>query len=313
MPSLSRGSIFAVLLLSGATVLSTLPAAAQPTEPLRGPAAEQTAPTAPATPPAPVAADAAPSPADIAPAPEAPLTLGEAGHLLVLDARTMLGAPLRWDGRDWGRFGLVALGVGGVALADRGIRDRELRDHSKTANDVARIAEPFGAQDSLVVLGGFYLGGLLSGDTRARDTGFDGAVASLTSAVITSVVKEVVGRKRPNQAIGAFDFRPFGGSASFPSGHTTQAFAVASAIATSYDSRWVAVGSYGVATLVGLARVHHQAHFASDVVAGAAIGTAVGRTVVLTNRWERQKHARVTIGPALGPRNQPGLALAASF
>lgn len=293
MPDRSRRSLLAVWFLAGATLSSTLPAAAQSTAPEPSPA------------PAPAA--------EAAPAPEAPLTLAEAGHLLALDARTVLGAPLHWDARGWERVGLVTLGVGAVALADRGVRDRELRDHSKTADDVARIAEPFGAEDSVVVLGGFYLGGLLAHDARARDVGFDGAVASLSSAVITSVLKEVVGRKRPNQGTGVFDFRPFGGSASFPSGHTTQAFAVASAIATSYDSRWVAVGSYGVATLVGFARVHHQAHFASDVAAGAAIGTAVGRTVVLVNRRDRRGRSQVAIAPALGPRDQPGLALVARF
>jgi membrane-associated phospholipid phosphatase len=259
MRSRTGRSRIVALLLAGATCLSTLPAAAQPTPP---------------EPPPPPAA-----------APETPLTLEEAGHLLALDARTVLLAPVHWGTRGWERFGLVAAGVGAVALADRSIRDRELKDHSRTADDVARVAEPLGAGGAFVVLGGFYVGGLLSGDERAKDVAFDGAVSSLLAAgIISPVLKTVVGRSRPNQAASTFEFRPFRGGASFPSGHATEAFAVASVIATSYDSRWVAVGSYGVATLVGFARVHHQAHFASDVAAAAAIGTAVGRTVVRINR-----------------------------
>ena len=41
--------------------------------------------------------------------------------------------------------------------------------------------------------------------------------------------------------------------------------------------------SYSIASLVGLARIYHQAHFASDVVAGAMIGTLVGKSVVSYN------------------------------
>jgi len=254
-----------------------------------------------------------PEQAPTPPAPEAPLTLAEAGHLLALDARTVLLAPLRWDARGWERAGLVTLGIGAVALADRSVRDRELRDHSRTADDVARIAEPLGSQDTFAVLGGFYLGGLLSGDARARDVGFDGAVSILLAGgVVSPILKEIAGRSRPRQTAKTFDFHPFSGSASFSSGHATQAFAAASVIATSYDSKWVGAASYGVATLVGFARVHHQAHFASDVAAGAAIGTAVGRTVVLTNRRERRGHA-MAIVPTRGPRDQPGFLLVASF
>jgi len=258
-----------------------------------------------------------PSPTSDADAPYAPLTLDEAGHLLVLDAKRVLLAPAYWGAHGWERFGLVMAGVGAVALADRSIRDRELRDHGKTADDVARLAEPLGSQDGLFLLGGFYVGGLLAHDGRAERTGFDGAVACLLAGgVVAPIWKELAGRSRPRETARTFDFHPFSGRASFPSGHSTQAFAIASTIATSYPRPWVEVASYGVATLVGFARVHHQAHFASDVAAGAAIGTAVGRAVVLVDRREqreRRERAQVAIGPALGPRGQPGLAIDASF
>ena len=278
-----------ISLLAGTIVLPPFPAAAQETQP-------------------------SPPPTDTA-SDDAPLTLPEAGRLLVLDTRRMLFAPAYWSARGWGRFGLVMAGVGAVALADKSIRDRELRDHSKTADDIARLAEPLGSQDGLFLLGGFYLGGLLGHDGRAERVGFDGAVACLLAGgVVSPIWKEIVGRSRPRQTTKTFDFHPFSGRASFPSGHATQAFAIASTIATSYPRPWIEVASYGVATLVGFARVHHQAHFASDVAAGAAIGTAVGHTVVLINRRDRREHAHaVALGPLVGPRGQPGLGLAASF
>jgi membrane-associated phospholipid phosphatase len=122
------------------------------------------------------------------------------------------------------------------------------------------------------------------------------------------VLKVAGDRRRPRETDRTFDFRHSG--ASFPSGHTTEAFALASVIADHYDSGWIKGVSYGSAALVGFARIHHQAHFLSDVAAGALIGTAVGRAVIHRNEAER---SRFTISPLLGPHDQPGVAVAISF
>jgi membrane-associated phospholipid phosphatase len=116
----------------------------------------------------------------------------------------------------------------------------------------------------------------------------DGVAASVISAgLITPTLKKVVGRARPHTAQGAFDFSPFKNQHSFPSGHTTQAFAVATVIAEHYDEAWVKWLSYGTATAVGYSRIHQDRHFLSDVLAGALIGHLVGKTVV-------RRHDRLT-------------------
>ena len=80
-------------------------------------------------------------------------------------------------------------------------------------------------------------------------------------------------------------FHPFSGSDnSFPSGHATQAFAVASVISAHSDQVWVSVTAYTIAGLVGFSRIYHNAHWTSDVTAGALIGTFVGRGVVALNK-----------------------------
>jgi hypothetical protein len=68
--------------------------------------------------------------------------------------------------------------------------------------------------------------------------------------------------------------------------------------------------SYGSATLVGFARIHHQAHFLSDVTAGALIGIVTGRAVVHRNDEERR---RLAFTPILGPHAEPGMAMSFSF
>ncbi|HEX3552880.1 MAG TPA: phosphatase PAP2 family protein [Thermoanaerobaculia bacterium] len=232
-------------------------------------------------------------------------------HLVRVDLRDVLGAPLSWRGPQWERFSFAVAGIGAAALLDRTVRDAELRDHNRVTDQVAKDFERFGTTYALGVLGSFYLVGLVRDDARARSVGEDGAIASLIAGgIVTPVLKVVVGRKRPRDTDKTFDVRPFSGASSFPSGHATEAFAVASVVATEYDSGWVKVVSYGAATLVGFARVHHQAHFLSDVTAGAIIGTAVGRAVVHRNAEERR---RLTVGPLLGPHDQPGMAVVLSF
>jgi membrane-associated phospholipid phosphatase len=65
-----------------------------------------------------------------------------------------------------------------------------------------------------------------------------------------------------------------------PSAHTTHAFAIAAGIAEVSGRPAVAEVAYGLASIVAMQRVYRQAHWASDVVAAAALSTAVSRRVV---------------------------------
>jgi hypothetical protein len=232
-------------------------------------------------------------------------------RLIFIDARDVLGAPLSWRGRQWEELSLGVAGVGAAALLDRTVRDAERRDHNRLANQIANDFEPLGSTDAWVVLGAFYAGGLLGRDVRARSVGEDGLIASvIAGGIVTPVLKYAVGRRRPRDTDKTFDIKPFSGNSSFPSGHTTEAFAVASVIATHYDSGWIKGVAYGSAALVGFARIHHQAHFLSDVTAGALIGTVTGRAIVHRNDEERRRLAMV---PLVGPKGQPGMGIELSF
>ena len=73
-----------------------------------------------------------------------------------------------------------------------------------------------------------------------------------------------------------FNFDAIGG---WPSGHTANAFAAAATITQIYnDSIWLKIGAYGYASLIGLGMSIYD-HWASDIIAGALIGLAVGTTV----------------------------------
>lgn len=99
------------------------------------------------------------------------------------------------------------------------------------------------------------------------------AASVLVAGAVASGIKLSVGRARPYQTPGDTDvFRPFSGNTSFPSGHTTIAFATAAAISRECHARWVPWVAYPAAALVAWSRLRDNRHWASDVVAGAALG-----------------------------------------
>ena len=222
-------------------------------------------------------------------------------ELLLDDIKHIITAPSRWEKPEWRNFGLATLAIAGTAaVIDRPLR-AAMRRQSGTSTFM-RDVERFGAGYSLGVLGGFYLAGAAGNNDKALAVAQDGLAASLVaSGIVTPVLKYATGRSRPRETPDIAHFRPFSGAASFPSGHTTQAFAVASVISAHYDETWVKCSSYTVAGLVGVARSYHDAHFASDILAGALIGTLVGQSVVAYNQPRRSGKV------VLLPETSPGL------
>ena len=105
------------------------------------------------------------------------------------------------------------------------------------------------------------------------------AVAEGGAVALTFAVKRLVRRPRPYAAldgvaardrghIGDDIFDPY----SFPSGHTSMAFSVATSLSLSYPEWYVAAPALAWASAMGLARVWHGVHYPSDVLVGAGVG-----------------------------------------
>lgn len=134
----------------------------------------------------------------------------------------------------------------------------------------------------------FYAVGLARRDSYAEKTALFAGEAVLDSTVLELVVKAVSHRLRPSDIPPTGDFsdtffhRKKVLSSSFPSGHTIEAFSIATVFARRYRShRWVPWVAYGVAGTIGLSRITLQSHFPSDVFLGAALGYSISRFVVL--------------------------------
>ena len=141
-------------------------------------------------------------------------------------------------------------------------------------------------------------------DANLASMGLDGIEASLFSAaIIAPVLKKITGRERPNAGEGPSDFGFFSTDQSFPSGEVTMAFTNAAVIAQHTDSVVVRGIAWGLAGLVGWERMRLDAHWGSDVVAGALIGTAVGSWVAKIHKpAETSGHTTVSVLPLVGRR-----------
>jgi membrane-associated phospholipid phosphatase len=161
-----------------------------------------------------------------------------------------------------------------------------------------------GATYTLIpVVAGFYGAGALAGNSKARETGVLGGEALIDSLIVVEVLKSVTRRNRPDSGHDAGHF--FDSGDSFPSGHSIASWALASVVAHEYShKRWVPFVAYGLATVVSSARFVAQRHYASDVVAGGAMGWFIGRYVYQTHE-DHGSHPHAWMHPIIAPHVEP--------
>jgi membrane-associated phospholipid phosphatase len=223
----------------------------------------------------------------------------------LLDQKDIWTSPFhmkRSDAKWWLLFGTAT----GALIATDHWTSRQLPNTNDQAKFSARVSN-VGALYSVVPLtAAFYLGGILTDNAKARETGLLGAQALVDGLVVFEVLKLATQRQRPLDDGGHGHF--FHGGDSFPSGHTMAGFALASVIAHEYrNKKVVPVIAYGLATLVGAARFSARKHFASDVVAAGAMGWFVGTYVFETNQdaSRRRSAFKVMTHPQVTPEFQP--------
>ncbi len=119
--------------------------------------------------------------------------------------------------------------------------------------------------------------GLIHKDRKEKIRSYEAFISIGGSALISEVIKITVNRTRPADRYPTEIFvnSPTHGS-SFPSGHTTLAFATATTIALQYRKWYVVVPAYLWAGSVGYSRMYLGKHYPSDVLGGAIVGMGGG-------------------------------------
>jgi membrane-associated phospholipid phosphatase len=236
--------------------------------------------------------------------------------LLLDDIKQQVSAPFNASGRDWLRIGGFALLTTGCALfADKPINRAaiDIRNRSSSIVSASSYVTNFGGLYEGYTLAAFAAYGYIFKKEKTKTTVFLATQAYLTAGAIETTLKYLTGRQRPSYydpKTGLnnpswhgpfFEFtkdkngaRPANSSyTSFPSGHTTVAFAAATVFALEYkDSKFIPIIAYSAATMIGLSRLIENQHWSSDVLVGAMLGYLSGRQVV--NNYHRYSKIKST-------------------
>ena len=220
-----------------------------------------------------------------------------------LDQKEIWTSPARIDhsSAKWWLF--AGAGTAILLAVDHPI-SQALPTHGASVNFGADASRAGQWYTVLPAAGAMLGGGWLFHNDKLAETGAESLEAIADADLVAEVFKVVARRQRPLDGDRGGHFEK--GGSSFPSGHSTETWAIASVVADEYGNhRWVPFVSYGYAALISTARVAAQEHFTSDVFVGAALGFFIGRYVVHTQRVHREGlasgHARNNFVPLILP------------
>ncbi len=214
------------------------------------------------------------------------------------DTKLYFTAPLRWDQREWLYFGGTVLAIG-VAHG----YDGHVRTHFTTDKEVLDGRDRHSLRDAaptVALVAATWAFATIADDSAGYKETWAMLEAGGLSAISTTALKFAAGRRRPNETTRVNDWSRGGGS--FPSLHTSAAFAIGTVFAESggddFRSIRRALG-YGIAGATAYVRVRDNVHWLSDTVAAAALGMATAH-FVMRREDARSQRTALSVTPVDG-------------
>ncbi len=137
--------------------------------------------------------------------------------------------------------------------------------------------------------------GLIQKDSTLKNKGIFLAETFAVNGFLTVALKLSFNRNRPIEDYPLIidkHQQASGGSPSFPSGHTSTAFATATSLSLAFPKWYVITPSFAWASAVGYSRMHLGVHYPSDVLAGAVVGAGSAFLSYKLNRWITGKYSK---------------------
>ncbi|HEY7889874.1 MAG TPA: phosphatase PAP2 family protein [Steroidobacteraceae bacterium] len=218
------------------------------------------------------------------------------------DAQAYYTAPLHWNGRNWEFFGGA---LAAIAVAHH--YDTQARNHYDQGYRSPLGPKESGALSDALPGAALFLGtwgyAHLIGNSAGKGEAWNMLESGGLSLVNAYALKYILRREGPADTTDPNNWFK-GGSPSFPSEHTTAAFAVGTVLAESGNPqfRWVRrVIGYGVGFGTAYLRMKHNAHWLSDTIAGGALGMATAHFVMNRSaERDEDESANISLMPTQG-------------
>lgn len=163
-----------------------------------------------------------------------------------------------------------------------------IRDLNIKSRDYDNTFRFFSTQNKVFIAGlplALAIEGYLKKDKDLLQAGKNAFISLGASTAITWALKYSCRRGRPYEHYQEVIKLDVGGGPSFPSGHTSAAFAVATSVSISYPKWYVIAPCYLWAGTVGVSRIALGVHYPSDVWAGALVGAASAYVTNKASHW----------------------------
>jgi membrane-associated phospholipid phosphatase len=224
------------------------------------------------------------------------------------DGRRTMGAFPKNLGRNFvGVFSgqnLLPFAVGAAATTVSSAFDYKTQDLLMGACQACgKTGARAGGAAMVPVVATLFVAGRFAPQGRFRAMTYDFAQALVVNAAYSGLLKHTVQRTRPDGS----------DNLSFPSGHTSTAFTLATVAEHHYGWK-VGIPAYALASCIGLTRIESNRHNLSDIIAGATVGLIVGRTVSRLDGERPAKKRTFAVTPATDASGQGvGLGFSASW
>lgn len=219
---------------------------------------------------------------------------------VLTDVGAYFTAPLHWNSTDWTWFGGAVLAVGLAHRYDAQVRTHFVAGMTPSAIAAINSNDVHDIIPTAAIFAGTFAYANLVNSSDGRQEAWAMLEAAGLAGVTDYALKFAAGRQTPQQTSNPNQW--FSSGSSFPSLHSTAAFAVGTVLAESGndDVRWLRrLLGYGLGVFTSYERLKHDQHWLSDTVAGGALGIASAH-FVMNRRYGTDTQSNIALVPIEG-------------